>query len=87
MCNNSLFWGTPGRTSKFSEPSQLSYQLLLLSLSYSNEEKLFRVLFYMNTNMYGDFQICISVPLTLTNFITVQKSKTIAMPYPVNQFA
>ena len=29
------------------------------------------VVFYMKTNIKGDFQICISVPLKVNNFISV----------------
>ena len=42
------------------------------------ESEIFRVLFYVNTNIYGDFQICISVPLTdIKNFVALSQINTV----------
>ena len=50
---------------------KLVYFLRILQTSPANNSRIFRIKnakfsgysFYMNTNIYGDFQICITLPL------------------------
>ena len=53
-------------------------------MSPANNSRIFRIkntkysghCFYMNTNIHGDFQICVSVPLKYLMTINFQKEKT-----------
>ena len=48
-----------------------SLQVINTRIPRTKNAKLSEHYFYLNTNIYGDFQICISVPLNMQNDVNI----------------